>query len=72
MRKQEFRIGQIVEVHHDDELRIARILNINNEHEDAVITYLDDIFMDLETETVSLLKLSKYEKKVEIWLWKIH
>ncbi len=66
MRKQEFRIGQIVEVHHDDELRIARILNINNEHEDAVITYLDDIFMDLETETVSLLKLSKYEKKVEI------
>ncbi len=66
MRKKEFRIGQIVEVHHDDEIRVARILNINEDHEDAVVTYLDDIFMDLETETVSLLKLSKYEKKVEI------
>ena len=66
MRKKEFRIGQIVEVHHDDEIRVARILNINKDHEDAVVTYLDDIFMDLETETVSLLKLSKYEKKVEI------
>ena len=66
MRKKEFRIGQIVEVHHDDEIRVARILNINENHEDAVVTYLDDIFMDLETETVSLLKLSKYEKKVEI------
>lgn len=66
MRKKEFRIGQIVEVHHDDEIKVARILNINEDHEDAVVTYLDDIFMDLETETVSLLKLSKYEKKVEI------
>ncbi len=66
MHKQKFRIGQIVEVHNDDEIRIARILNINEDHEDAVVTYLDDILMDLETETVSLLNLTKYEKKINI------
>lgn len=66
MHRNKFRIGQIVEVHKDDEIRIARILNINEDHEDAVVTYLDDIFMDLETETVSLLNLTKYEKKVEM------
>lgn len=66
MRKQKFRIGQIVVVHSDEGSRIARILNINEDHEDAVVTYLDDIFMDLETETVSLLNLTKYEKKINI------
>lgn len=64
--KKRIRVGEIVKIYDEDnEFRLGRVLNVDYKNELAMIVYLDDLFKDLETVTVSILNLEKYEGKIE-------
>ncbi len=64
--KKRIRVGEIVKIYDEDnEFKLGRVLNVDYKNELAMIVYLDDLFKDLETVTVSILNLEKYEGKIE-------
>lgn len=64
--KKRIRVGEIVKIYDEDnEFKFGRVLNVDYKNELAMIVYLDDLFKDLETVTVSILNLEKYEGKIE-------
>lgn len=58
------KVGQIVYVKDDDGTFLGRVLNIDNTHELVVVAVLNDFFEDIDTRTVSLLNVEKYEGKL--------
>ncbi len=63
--KKKIEIGNIVKVFDDSHnYRLARIVYLDKQNEEAVVTFLDDLFMDEETATVSLLNVEKYLGKL--------
>lgn len=65
--KKKLKVGDIVKIYNEDrEFKLGRVLNVDYKHELAMVTYLDDLFFDLDTETVSVLNLEKYEGKIEM------
>lgn len=58
------KVGQIVYVKDDDGTFLGRVLNVDNTHELVVVAVLNDFFEDIDTRTVSLLNVEKYEGKL--------
>ena len=58
------KVGQIVYVEDDDGTFLGRVLNVDNTHELVVVAVLNDFFEDIDTRTVSLLNVEKYEGKL--------
>ncbi len=58
------KVGQIVYVKDDDGTFLGRVLNVDNTHELIVVAVLNDFFEDIDTRTVSLLNVEKYEGKL--------
>lgn len=58
------KFGQIVYVKDDDGTFLGRVLNVDNAHELVVVAVLNDFFEDIDTRTVSLLNVEKYEGKL--------
>ena len=58
------KVGQIVYVKDDDGTFLGRVLNVDNAHELVVVAVLNDFFEDIDTRTVSLLNVEKYEGKL--------
>ena len=59
------KVGQIVYVKDDDGTFLGRVLNVDNTHELVVVAVLNDFFEDIDTRTVSLLNVEKYEGKLK-------
>lgn len=59
------KVGQIVYVKDDDRTFLGRVLNVDNTHELVVVAVLNDFFEDIDTRTVSLLNVEKYEGKLK-------
>lgn len=58
------KVGQIVYVNDDEGTFLGRVLNVDNTHELVVVAVLNDLFVDIDTRTVSLLNVEKYEGKL--------
>lgn len=58
------KVGQIVYVNDDEGTFLGRVLNVDNIHELVVVAVLNDFFVDIDTRTVSLLNVEKYEGKL--------
>lgn len=58
------KVGQIVYVNDDEGTFLGRVLNVDNTHELVVVAVLNDFFVDIDTRTVSLLNVEKYEGKL--------
>lgn len=58
------KVGQIVYVKDNDGTFLGRVLNVDNTHELVVVAVLNDFFEDIDTRTVSLLNVEKYEGKL--------
>lgn len=58
------KVGQIVYVNNDEGTFLGRVLNVDNTHELVVVAVLNDFFVDIDTRTVSLLNVEKYEGKI--------
>ena len=59
------KVGQIVYVKDDDGTFLGRVLNVDNTHELVVVAVLNDFFEDIDTRTISLLNVEKYEGKLK-------
>jgi len=61
------KIGQIAIVHGEDnfdEIRLARVINIDKKNETMSVVFLDELFNELEEGTTSFLYVEKYEGKM--------
>lgn len=64
-RNVKIKVGQIVYVKDDEETFLGRVLNVDYRHELVIVAALNELFEDLDTRTVSLLNVEKYEGKLK-------
>ena len=67
MSEEKIKVGSIVLVKDEnDNFKLARVVNVTHQSEEAVVMYLSSSFEDLYLDTVSLLNCSLYSnRKVE-------
>ena len=67
MSEEKIKVGSIVLVKDEnDNFKLARVVNVTHQNEEAVVMYLSSSFEDLYLDTVSLLNCSLYSnRKVE-------